>query len=581
MAGNTVTIRTRFDDQVSKPLDKLRDKFDQLGKSGGAKSILQGVGMGAGIAAFNALGTAMSGAVSYVGDLVQGAMDEEAGIKKLTTALDSNVKGWDGNTDAIEKVIKKRVLLGFSDDEQRESLALLVGATGDVSTALNTQRTAMDLARLKSIPLKEASEALVRVEAGQYRMLKSLGIELPKNATQTDALAAVQRVAAGQAQAWGETTAGALSSMQLAIEDAGEEIMINLLPAIKGVAVFIRDDALPAMQEFGAALEGIAGTLDTKVGESLDGTSISLGEMNAGMNPLLSMVGGLTDAVGLLSDAFGGTDEAVEDSQAAIEDFRKGERNTNAAVTAGIVTPTKEALDKLDDIARKSAIDAVKALTDEIRDGDDDVASAIEAMNEAAKSPMDAEARLMALRGQRAAIVYGDNIKAQDPYLRTKTEQALGAVEDEILALEVWMKAHGTTASKAFAQGMIDQKAIDAIKRAAAKAAATVAPYFRGFSPPREGPLHEIDKWGENVGRTWAESFAEGVDIGGLLGPLPAPAIGNGGGRFVGRPGPGGGGSTFVYAPLYSAATPTEAARFAESVGPEVTRWMRRQGLQV
>lgn len=33
----------------------------------------------------------------------------------------------------------------------------------------------------------------------------------------------------------------------------------------------------------------------------------------------------------------------------------------------------------------------------------------------------------------------------------------------------------------------------------------------RGFSPPRAGPLRDIDRWGQNVGRAWAAGFEAGV----------------------------------------------------------------------
>jgi len=130
--------------------------------------------------------------------MVRSAIDDEASVQRLTSALRANVAGWDGNLDAINKNIEAGMRLGFTDDDLRESLAFLTGATHDIGKAQEIQSTAMDLARFKGIDLKSATEALVKVEAGRFRILASLGIQLKAGATQTEALAAVQAIAAGQ-----------------------------------------------------------------------------------------------------------------------------------------------------------------------------------------------------------------------------------------------------------------------------------------------------------------------------------------------------------------------------------------------
>lgn len=41
---------------------------------------------------------------------------------------------------------------------------------------------------------------------------------------------------------------------------------------------------------------------------------------------------------------------------------------------------------------------------------------------------------------------------------------------------------------------------------------------LQGQSPPKEGPLRFIDKWGENIGAAWAEGVAKGIGDGDILG---------------------------------------------------------------
>jgi hypothetical protein len=229
--GNKVGITGQFDDKITGKLGKVRDQFDQLGKSKGAATVLQGVGMGMGISAWGMLSDAMAGAVSWVKEGIAGAREETANIAKLDAALRANVQGWDGNTASIERTIRAQMDLGFADDEQRDSMARLVAATHDVNKAFEIQRTAMDLARFKGVDLATATDALIKVEGGQYRALKGLGIVLREGATQTEAMAAVQKVAAGQAEAYSETEAAAAEELSIKLDELGETIGGHLVPA--------------------------------------------------------------------------------------------------------------------------------------------------------------------------------------------------------------------------------------------------------------------------------------------------------------------------------------------------------------
>lgn len=192
-----------------------------------------GFGIGAGIGMWNLAGDAVSKVTDYLVDSVAAAKEEEVGIARMGAALQANVAGWDGNTDAIERQIDAMVrTTGFSDGEMRDSLARLVAATKDTGEAFDIQATAMDLARFKGISLADASDALIKVEAGQYRALKSLGIVLEKGATQTEALAAVQKVAGGQMAAYMDTAAGKSEVLANRLGDLQEEVGSRLTPAL-------------------------------------------------------------------------------------------------------------------------------------------------------------------------------------------------------------------------------------------------------------------------------------------------------------------------------------------------------------
>jgi hypothetical protein len=274
------------------------------------RGFVQGLGLAGALGAANLAATAVQKLTSVMGDAIEAAIQEEASISKLDAALRANVASYDGNTDAIEETLAARMRLGFADDEQRDSLALLVAATKDETKALEVQAAAMDLARLKGITLKEASEALVKVEAGQFRILKSLGIQLPKNATATEALAAVQKVAAGQAEAFANTSGGKLLKAQIAQGEALEKLGGIILPAfVEGTeaAVEVLEAFFTAMEKAGQGaadnsdpMENLANILHDLFKDETQPAKTFLGTLFDGLNDVSQAT---TDLASNLNDA--------------------------------------------------------------------------------------------------------------------------------------------------------------------------------------------------------------------------------------------------------------------------------------
>lgn len=211
---------------------------DKLAKSQGLlisqtgtlkSSILTGVGLGAGVTAFGLVSSAVGSVVGALGDAERAAREEQAGIDQLTTAIRENDEAWSGNIDRVEEVIDGRQRLAFADDVQRESLRALVAVTGDASEALDLQRTAMDLARLKGMDLRAASDLLGKVWAGNLGTLSRYGIVLDDGVTATEALEEIQRRAAGQAEAYAKSQ-GKAEVRTIALENASEDLGKALIP---------------------------------------------------------------------------------------------------------------------------------------------------------------------------------------------------------------------------------------------------------------------------------------------------------------------------------------------------------------
>jgi hypothetical protein len=296
--ANKISIVAVLDDKVSSGLTKIRDKLDTIGGKGTgavAFGVIAAKGLGL-------MASAADGVVNALGDLVTSGLEGEKSQARLLASLKANIPGFKGNTDAIERQVTANQNLGFSDDETKDSLARLVAATHDVGKAMAIQAVAMDLARFKGISLSDATDALTKVEAGSYRILKSLGIELKNGATQTEALAAVEKIASGQAAAYAETTGGKLLVAQTKFGDAMQRLGEDILPIVatglddleKGLQVLghMFDAATPQIGDFTKKQINLA-EASKETGKSIQQIN---DEINHGIDPLTGFTKAQYDA---------------------------------------------------------------------------------------------------------------------------------------------------------------------------------------------------------------------------------------------------------------------------------------------
>jgi hypothetical protein len=431
---NRLSFLAEIKDEASQRAASIRSNLDKIGASAG-NSVLQGVGLGAGVTAFNLLGDAVGKATDFVKDSVKAAMDEEAGIARLTASLNANVEGWQAHKGAIDMAIASNIKLGFADDQTRDSLSLLAAATHDVDKALAVQQTAMDLARFKGISLAEASEALTKVEAGRFRILASLGIQLKANATAEDALAAVQKVAGGQAAAFADTTAGKMARAEASIHDLQEEIGQKLVPVLGDMANALSD--------------GIAGI-----------------EVFAGAaNDALAPVGGLEGFVQAVTDAFvpGAaatrhfTDE-LEQQKRTILDAGGGNREYILSLDAASDS-TKTATSVTQDLTSTSGY-----FRDKIIAAGDSVRGLKGRLDDAAGAARDAHAALDNLATDVLDAEYGPAITAgRLAELKKQLHDAVVEQDKYKKGTDAWVIAHGRVAGL--------EKQIGELAQAQAKAA--------------------------------------------------------------------------------------------------------------
>lgn len=237
--GNTINATFTATDRATPVVRSLRGEMTKLGTRAGGPmggviggfSAMNGAALGA-VAGFGAL----VGVGNLAGDMLTGfikaGMEGEAVEARLTQSLNNNVQGWERYTQAMDDATDAAVKLGFQDDEQQDSLAQLVAQTKSVTDAIKIQRVAMDLARMKSMSLKDASALLGKAWLGNTTALRRMGVQIDSSADGMDALNAVSRIAAGQAETFSKTFAGATSRLGAEVARLQQEIGMDLLPTV-------------------------------------------------------------------------------------------------------------------------------------------------------------------------------------------------------------------------------------------------------------------------------------------------------------------------------------------------------------
>lgn len=558
--ANVVRILITAKDEISSDLDRIRDKAATLSKTDIGKGLLQG----AGIAAFGLVKDAAMGALQGVADFAAGsvkaARDEEVGIARLGAALKSNVKDWDGNTAAIEDHINALVRTsGFSDGEMRDSLSRLVAATHDVNKAYALQATAMDLARFKGISLVDASIALTKVEGGQYRALKELGIVLKEGATQTEALAAVQKVAGGQAAAYMDTLAGKTDVLNNRMEDLQETLGGKVTPAF----ITATETAL-----------GFMDALDPSAPVELEDRLKGVADVLNIVNPLMWST---NITAGLMGDAQAkAADQAAAAAAVGAEAWDTGSERIGAAFDT-IGGSADDAGDSVKSFAKKSVYWASWTQSELERIGSDSADALFDPIIE--KSEL---ARLKRERDEQRNIATSkSSTKAQVRDAKDRIEE----LDKAIFEQQVKLIGMGKLNKKEQAEFLADLKSKWKTSTGDAKV----------YIGQLIAAIEQIPN-SKTVSITVKEHFVgTGNDPGHAAGGPVAPyssgpinervpetlTLGAIGGRVWpnGAGGGGGGGDTFVFNISTPAFTPGAAQAFADQVGPVLSRWQQSRGL--
>lgn len=285
----TVKIDGQYDNKdinrAIRDLNALKDKsketagpFSSLGNT--VKSL--GVAMAATFT--------VGAAVDFFKDSAAAAMEDQASLVKLATAMD-NLGLSSQNAIAEDFISKLSMAVGVADDNLRPALQRLLTVTGDLTTSQDALSLALDISAGTGKDLDSVSTALAKAYGGQTTALGRLGVGLDSALLKSKDMGAITDALSakfgGQAGAAAETYAGQMNRISVAAGEAKEKVGYSLLNAIDSLAGHV------------GGVDGITGAMDalgTKIANNID--------LMAGFVDALASVG---DAMPTeLTDAFGG-----------------------------------------------------------------------------------------------------------------------------------------------------------------------------------------------------------------------------------------------------------------------------------
>ena len=358
-----------------------------------------GQGLKTGFLAAGAAATA--GLAAGLGASAKAAIEAEKSQAKLEAQLDAVNISYRKHAAQIDEVIQKHSkLAGIDDEELQGAFTSIVRATGDVDKALGLLTVTTDIARARNIDVAKAAEMVAKVYNGNVGVLKRMGIafepvtaaqdrlrattkkatdeqvraakEADKQATSQSALALLQGKFAGQAEAYGKTTAGALDRAKVASENLGETVGAKLTPLLAGAADALVD-VVGAAERNWPRLKQTVGTVTGAISGFIDDNRGDFNAMRDAVNNVATAVRAAIEGVVLpvvrrmlpgIKTAFSGAAETIKGAVRIITgvltlDFKRawdgvktifgGGLKTAAGVLRAGTAPIREAASKVGD----------------------------------------------------------------------------------------------------------------------------------------------------------------------------------------------------------------------------------------
>lgn len=201
------------------------------------------------------------GVVFGLESMVEAAKKAQESQDQLAVTMKDAGLSYQANRAEIEKVIAKQSeLAAFQKTDLRDSFGKLIVSTKDSGTAMKDLALASDIARGRHISLEAATQIVIKANMGLTGALRRMGIDMQPVKTAQDALTAsgekftvqqkaaakaldlaatkqaaiaqLQKTYAGQAAAYGNSSAGAADKFKVSLTNLEVTLGTALLPTL-------------------------------------------------------------------------------------------------------------------------------------------------------------------------------------------------------------------------------------------------------------------------------------------------------------------------------------------------------------
>jgi hypothetical protein len=236
--------------------------------------------------------------------------EEEKSAKLLANTLQN--LGFGMATQSVEAFISQMQLAsGVSDSELRPAMAKLVQTLGSVSAAQDALTLAMDISAASGIDLNTVVSDLAAAQLGNTKGLRKYALGLTqlelKTMSATEIMARFNDIFGGGAAVAADTFAGKLARIKIAIDEAKESVGKGIIDALM-VATGSQDievlqqkiidfgtNAGEAIRNLGQVVKDFLPVIKT-VGIAF-AALFTLGKIQAGVNGIIKILGGVTKAM--------------------------------------------------------------------------------------------------------------------------------------------------------------------------------------------------------------------------------------------------------------------------------------------
>lgn len=370
-----------MDDRVSSKLDRMRDKFDSLIESKGAQGILMGVGLAAGSAAMNALGSAMSSMASFANDSIRAASDLSETVSKGRVIFGEGaaaIEDWaatasesfgQSKRQAIDAAatfatfgkgagLAGQELVGFSTKmtELASDMASFSNTTVDESiTAIGAAlRGESEPIRRYGVLLDDATLRQIAFEKGLISSVKEGLTPAQKSLAAYEAILRQTRDAQGDFDRTSDGLANTQRTLAAQMEDLSAELGEQLLPVAVELAQVMRDAVVPALRDGVQLFKDLFDLVNVGNDEIREATTSTLalaashGNLAASAELSLRAFTATTQAATAWGDSAEGVTEATREMNRGLVGTQRATEDLGA-VTTSTVARIKRDLDGLVD----------------------------------------------------------------------------------------------------------------------------------------------------------------------------------------------------------------------------------------